>query len=351
VQPIQRPESRWNPWVRRLVLFAAVLVTAFAVLWYTPTPYYITAPGAAIDTARLVKAQGGTPRAGHLYMLVLNTSQASLLDYLYAKVDRRAVLENQRQYLGDIPDYAKYLELTRQMMADSQMTAKALAEQRVGLGKGVVPQGVQVIDLATGSPSLGILQKQDVIVAMGGRPIRSLAELQSFMAGMQPGTPLVLRIQRGGREQEVTVITGEDPQQKGRAILGIFPKDNLTFDIPVSVQINSGSITGPSAGLMFTLQLIDQLSPEGLAGDLKIAGTGTIEPDGSVGTIGGVQQKVFTAEAAGAQFMFVPRGNYADAQKVATRVQLIPVDSLDDALAWLKAHRTAAGHSSPAAWL
>lgn len=351
MQPTQRSQGRWNPWVRRLLLLAAVLVTAFAILWYTPTPYYITAPGAAIDTARLVKAQGGTQRPGHLLMLVLNTSQANLLNYLYAKVDHRAILENEKEYLGDIPDYAKYLEMTRRMMADSQETAKALAEQRVGLGKGVVPQGVQVTDLSTGSPSQGILQKEDVIVAMGGKPVKSLAELQSFMAGVKPGTPLALRIQRGGKELEVTVTTGEDPQTKGRAVLGIFPKDNLSFDIPVPVAISSGNITGPSAGLMFTLQLIDQLTPGGLTGNLKVAGTGTIEADASVGNIGGVQQKVFTAEAAGAKFMFVPRGNYADALKVATRLELIPVDTLDDALNWLKAHRTAAGHTSPAAWL
>ena len=104
---------------------------------------------------------------------------------------------------------------------------------------------------------------------------------------------------------------------EGTAVFGITIQDELEFDDDaVPVEIRSGSIFGPSAGLMFTLQIIDQLTPGGLT-DLVVAGTGTIEPDGRVGRIGGVQQKVYTAEAAGADLMFVPRGNYEEAAAVA----------------------------------
>jgi len=125
--------------------------------------------------------------------------------------------------------------------------------------------------------------------------------------------------------------------------LGIFIKDYLVFDVPIPVQIRSGLITGPSAGLMFTLQIIDQLTPGGLTGDMVIAGTGTIEHDGSVGSIGGVRQKVFAAEVAGASVIFVPRENYPAAAAAATRIQVVPVDNVRDALNWLNQQKVKGG--------
>ena len=138
---------------------------------------------------------------------------------------------------------------------------------------------------------------------------------------------------RGAEELTLTLPTlaSQEAGREGTAMLGITIQDELEFDDDaVPVEIRSGSIFGPSAGLMFTLQIIDQLTPGGLT-DLVVAGTGTIEPDGRVGRIGGVQQKVYTAEAAGADLMFVPRGNYEEAAAVATRVQVVPVDHVRDA--------------------
>ncbi|HEY3364775.1 MAG TPA: S16 family serine protease [Symbiobacteriaceae bacterium] len=328
-------------WALRLLAVVAGVGVLFSVLWFIPTPYYITAPGAAIDTSRLITTPGGEAHRGRLYMLVLNTDRANLLWYLEAKVDHRSSLETKEQFLGNVPDYDKYLELTRQMMADSQKTAKAIALHQLGYGLGVQAVGAEITDLGTGSPVAGLLQKGDVIVEAGGKPVRNTADLTTFMKGISPGTKVDLRLRRNGQELSLTVPTIESAvaDRKGTAAFVIFIKDSLLFDLPVDVEIQPGAVTGPSAGLMFTLQIIDQMTPGGITGNRVIAGTGTIEANGSIGPIGGIQQKVYTAEAAGASVMFVPRGNYADAQKVATRVELVPVDTYGDALTWLQQHR------------
>lgn len=342
-----------NAWVRRLVAVLCGFIAFFSLLFFTPTPYYITAPGAAIDTGRLIEVDGGEANAGRMYMLVVTTQPANLFWYLYAKLDPRAELQTRQEFLGDIPDYEKYLELTRQMMVDSQRAAKAIALHQLGYGKGVQFVGVKVTDLQTNSAAQGHLQKDDIIVEASGRRVTRTGELSEVMRATRAGAPVMVRVRRGKTELSLEVPTAEHPQFKGTAAFGIFIKDEVLFDDqPVPVTIKSGQITGPSAGMMFTLQIMDQLTPGGLAPGLKVAGTGTIEPDGRVGRIGGMKQKVHAAEAAGADVIFVPRGNAEEALQAATRIQVVVVDHVRDALAWLEQHGgKQAGHRRPAFWL
>lgn len=333
--------SRRNKWSRRLLWFLLGFLIAGSVAWFTPTHWYITAPGAAIDTSGLVSVQGGQAHRGHLYMLVVTTEPANLFWYIYAKLDpHRADLETPKEFLGDIEDYSKYMELTRRMMFDSQQTARAIGLYQAGLGRGTMPIGAEITDLTATSPAKGVFQPNDIVVAIEGNPITSAQALRTAMVPVKPGAVVTVRVKRAGKEVELRVPTGEnpDPARAGTAAFGIYVKDAVLFDVPVPVNIKAGQITGPSAGLMFTLQIVDQLTPGGITGGRVVAGTGTIEADGTVGAIGGVKQKVFAAEAAGAKVMFVPRANYADAASVATRLQLVPVDRAEDALNWLRTH-------------
>lgn len=333
---------RWKV-PRRLLWSIGVIALLAAVLWCVPTPYYVTAPGAAIDTSRVVQVEGGNPRRGGLYMLIVTSRPANLFWYLFSKVDARVQLETRTEFLGDIPDYQQYLVLTRRMMENSQQTAKALGLKWAGRGAGVEQVGAEITGLLTGSPVQGLLQAGDIVTQVEGEPVRTAEELAALVRSKTPGTPLVLTVQRGGQELRLKVPTGahSDPERQGEAALGVYITDALRFDLPVPVEIRTGSITGPSAGLMFTLEIVDQLSPASITGGMRVAGTGTVEPDGRVGAIGGVQQKVFTAEAAGAEVMLVPRENYGEALAVATRIQLVPVSTVEEALTWLASNASA----------
>ncbi|HYF95630.1 MAG TPA: S16 family serine protease [Symbiobacteriaceae bacterium] len=344
-QRLWRSYGRRTPWTRRLLVLLISLTALGLTLWFTPTPWYITAPGAAVDTGGMVAVAGGSAHPGRLFMLVVTTQPANLFWYLYAKLDLRAELETPQQFLGDIEDYDKYLELTRRMMADSKQTAMAIGLKEAGYGRGTVPVGAEITDLAAGSPNQGVFQPGDVIIAIEGRPVSSASDLRTALQGFRPGDLLAVRVKRGGKELDLRAATAEstDPARKGQPVFGIFIKDSLLFDVPLEIRIKTGAITGPSAGLMFTLQIVDQLTPGGITRGKVVAGTGTVEADGSVGAIGGVRQKVFAAETAGANVIFVPRSNYPDAAGVATHITVVPVDRVEDALAWLRSAEAKGG--------
>lgn len=332
--------SRRNPWDRRLLQLVAALTTVAVLLGFVPTPYYITAPGAAVDSSRMVAVEQGTAHPDRLYMLIVTSQPANLFWYLYAKLDRRALLETPEEFLGIIEDYPQYVEWTRELMRDSQKIAQAVALQQIGFGKGVTPISVGVTSVRPDSPAHSLLAPGDLFVSVDGKAVTSLSEMTDLLRQKPAGVVLPVRFLREGVELSLDVPTMEHPapERKGTAAFGITIAEQLEYDIPIPISIRAGLITGPSAGLVFTLQIIDQLTPGGITGGLRVAATGTIEPDGRVGPIGGVQQKVYAAETAGAHVMFVPQGNYAEASLVKTKMPVVPVDHVRDALLWLKAH-------------
>jgi len=338
VRTLQEWFGRRSLWSRRLLVSLLVISLGLGGLWFTPTPYYITAPGAAIDTGRMIAVEGGKVGTGRLYLLSLVTTRANLLLYLWAQIDPRAELETREQFLGPVKDYATYVRIHRETMSNSQRTAKAIALQLTGYGTGVRSAGAKVLDLVENTPATELLRIDDIVVEAEGRSITSAEDFIQVVAGVAPGAVISLRVRRGAQELLVLVPTVEHPDRRGTAMVGVQLNDALIFDEPIPVGIRAGYVIGPSAGLVFTLQIIDQLAPEGITGGRKIAGTGTIEREGRVGAIGGVEQKVYTAESAGADVIFVPKANYEDAQRVATRIIVVSVDNVRDALAWLRAN-------------
>lgn len=327
---------------RRILAIATAVVLAVSVLWFVPTGYYVTAPGAAIRTERMIEVEGGEDHPGRLMLLVVAAQPANLFWYLYGKLDARVDLETPQQFLGSIPDFHEYVKLSQAMMQDSQQTARAIALQLAGKGAGVQPVGVTVLSLLPQAPAAAVLQEGDLLLAVADQEVVTVEQVRSAMSGAVPGEPVTLLIRRGEERLALEVITYEEPARKGQALIGATLKPAYHFDLPVDVRIKSGQITGPSAGLMFTLTIIDKLTAGGITGGLSVAGTGTINPDGTVGMIGGARQKAVSAELAGADVFFVPSGNYEEARQAATVMEVVSVDTVYDALDWLQRHRPSA---------
>jgi PDZ domain-containing protein len=110
---------------------------------------------------------------------------------------------------------------------------------------------------------------------------------------------------------------------------------NYNPPFPISIETNKIS-GGPSAGLIFTLSVYNSLISRDLTGGRRIAGTGTINLDGTVGPIGGVKQKIFSAEAVGATYFLCPADNYADAVSVAKTIQVVKVATVQQAIDFLR---------------
>jgi PDZ domain-containing protein len=166
--------------------------------------------------------------------------------------------------------------------------------------------------------------------------MNSIEVIREQLAERSPGDSVTLIIERQGDVSEVSVELGETTDEEtdeARTIIGI----TIGPFVDPPADINTNNVGGPSAGMMYTLALIDLLSPGDLTRGHVIAGTGSIEADASIGGIGGIRQKVVAAQAAGAEFLLVPQSNYEDALTAdRSSIELVPVATIDDALAFFE---------------
>lgn len=196
------------------------------------------------------------------------------------------------------------------------------------------PTHVEVAAVVDDSPAAGALKESDRIVKVAGDDVDEPAEVGAAVRRLKPGDELDLVVERGGEEREVTVELGENPHDDGAAWLGILMGEASSEGI--EVDYNLEQIGGPSAGMIFSLAVIDKLTEEELTGGSFVAGTGTIEADGSVGPIGGIEHKIAAAAAEGAELFLAPRLNCDEAldapDEALERMRVVPVDTLSDAV-------------------
>ena len=204
-------------------------------------------------------------------------------------------------------------------------------------------------------PSDAVLDPADTILEVDGTPVPTLEDLSAVLADAEPGDVVELTIDRPGEGvMDVSVELVADPQDPDRTIIGFVPFDTRTVDLPFDVSIDTAAVGGPSAGLAFTLALVDELTEGDLTGGRDIAVTGTIRLDGTVGPIGGLEQKVSAVHQHGVSVFLIPAEQFElrdpdpdDPDDGVCRweclnaagdgeVVLIPVASLDDALAVLE---------------
>lgn len=229
----------------------------------------------------------------------------------------------------------------------SQESAKVAALEELGYE---IPTQTIVHSVVEDAPADGKLHAGDAIVAVDGVEISTPAEVGEVVRQRQPGDDVVFTVvpaeraeaaREAGKElpdgpeatQDVTVNTMAAPDD-GRALVGIEAGEAHVF--PFKVDIRVPDVGGPSAGLMFALGLVDRLTPGELTGGAFVAGTGTIDTEGTVGAIGGVSMKTIAARDAGAEYFLTPADNCATAaESPPDGLTLVSVESLDGALAAL----------------
>jgi PDZ domain-containing protein len=214
------------------------------------------------------------------------------------------------------------------------------------LGYKPVSREVILASVSPSAPSAKVLQAGDVVVAVNGKPVRSPDELRALVSATGANAPITVSVQRGGKTLVLHTTTTSDPSTH-RPLLGVQLDQNATFTkVDVTIGIDPNEVGGPSAGLMFTLGIIDKLTPGGLTGGKTIAGTGTIDGFGQVGPIGGIQQKIAAVTGHGpsgmppvnASYFLAPASECADAKAAApSSLIVIRVDTLSTAVAALKA--------------
>jgi Lon-like protease len=323
------------------VVSAGLLALALGVLGATlPVPLVALGPGptydtlGAVDGMQVVAVDGlpTYPTSGHLNMTTVSvTDRLTLFAALgfWGAADHQ-VVPRDTVFPPDKSD-AQVQQQNSDDFAASEASAEVAALMDLKL-----PTRAVVADLTPDSPATGRLQKGDELVVVAGTPVATPQAVADALSGTKPGQSVQITYRRDGKEGTATVVLGSSPDRP-QGLLGVRPGiEPQGGDITISL----GDIGGPSAGLMFTLAVIDKLTPGELTGGRFVAGTGTIDNTGAVGAIGGIPFKMMAARAAGATTFLVPAKNCTEAAANAPDgLQLARVATLDDALTALDALR------------
>ncbi len=325
--------------VNILSIVAIVVLVAMIALWKIPSSYLIYLPATAESVNPHLYVAGhpaGSGRGQFLFTFVAEPD-SNLLEELFARLNPDASLEPKPPSFSA----SQFQQENVQMMLSSQQTAELVA--LCHLGYNLCDTGVVIEQIASFSKDAGVLKVGDVIVAVNGARVATTGQLSALITSRPAGTVFRLTLQRAGKTVTVRAVTTRSPTPPNGPVLGVGIQQGLAQQfpskLPIDMKINAGDIGGPSAGLMFTLGLLERLSPTDLTKGYSIAGTGTIALDGTVGAIGGIKQKIIGAQWAHARYFFAPvdGGNYDDAKKVVGKsMTLVPVRTLNDALNYLK---------------
>jgi PDZ domain-containing protein len=310
-----------------------LLVVAFVALWLIPSNTYIFLPDRAHPVDPLVRVQGGhRPRDGGIYFVDIFVRKASLIERLWPGIHEGAQLVPSSALLAPGVSESQRTAADQQEMTRSQQIAAAVALRAAGYRVRAQPTGALVEQVAIDAPAAGKLLPTDVIVDAARQPVRSPADLRRIVGRLKPGSAVRLGVHRGSHLVQVGVRTIADPHQPKRSIIGIFVDQAASIKLPLSVKIDAGDVGGPSAGLAFALDVLEQLGKDVDHGR-RIAATGQLELDGTVTAIGGVEQKTIGVRHSGIHFFLVPAGeNAAEAQRFAHGVRIVPVHSFRQAL-------------------
>jgi Lon-like protease len=322
------PSSRW-----RRFAFLVPIGVMLVVLSFVQLPYFVFEPGPASDVEPLIRVQGHQtyPSEGHLLLTAVHFFQPNAYQMVRAWVDDYQMVVPEGDVLGPDETPAQNEVRARSQMDQSQIDATVVAlTDQVGYPD-THGMGVLVESVLPGSPADGKLFIGDVIEAIDGQTVRDVAGLTAVLDGKAVGPPMTFRVSAGGQTTDVSVtkamVEGFD-----QPLVGFTALENFPF----GVAIDAGGIGGPSAGLMWTLGLIDLLTPGDLTDGRVIAGTGTISLDGTIGPIGGIEEKVVAAERAGAVVFLAPMEDAPAAERVAGDMVIVPVSTYQQAVDYLE---------------
>jgi PDZ domain-containing protein len=323
--------------VKPRTVIGAGLVIAAVVLgaaWLLPSDSYLLLPDRAKPLEEKVRVQGEKDAGpGGIYYVDVIVRKATLLEELVSALRPEGADIVPEQAL--VPPGTTFGERRRQnlrQMDRSEEVAAAVALRELGYDVDAKPEGALVVAVAEDAPAVGKLEATEVIVAVDGSPVRTPDDLRRLIATHEPGDTVRLRVRAGGTTRIEEVATVESTDEPGRPIVGIVVEQFADIKLPVSVEIDLGGVGGPSAGLAFALDVVEEVRGDVDRG-LRVAVTGELELDGGVAPIGGVKQKVIGARRSGADVFLVPAGdNAVEARRHAGDLRIIPVESFGQAL-------------------
>jgi Lon-like protease len=335
-----------NRLILAMAIFAVVLVGSIAAAALYRVPYYLLSPGSTFRTQSSIEITGAPtyPQKGSIEFVTVSvtTKPMTALQWAFAHFDSSATIAPADQIVPPHQSPAQNQAASLQEMADSKTVATVVALEHLGYKVEASGTGAVIVAIVKSSAAYGVLKVNDTVVAFDGKPIKTNDDLSAEIHTRKPGDKVTMQVEAPDKKDDphtVTVTLGANPTDKSQAFLGIesATRDLAFPNLPIHVSVSTPDVGGPSAGLAFTLGIIDVLTKGSLTGGHKVATTGTIDLNGCVGPIGGMHQKVVAVKASGAEEFLVPRSELAEAKKYAGSLKVVPVDDTDDALTALTA--------------
>ncbi|RBW70396.1 hypothetical protein DS031_06545 [Bacillus taeanensis] len=328
-------------------LWFVFMIIIFLSLTFIKLPYYITQPGEAQVLGEMIEVTNGYKEEGDFMLTTVSVGEANIIQYMFASFNDYHELIPLNHIRRPDENEDEYHERQLQMMTGSQDAAKIVAYEKAGKSLKVTYEGVMVTGLISEMPAAEQLKLGDIIIEADGMPINKAETLIDYLKNKEKGEKINLVIEREKKKLEkwITVASFPDTYQtipEDKVGVGITTLTKRSIVTKPEVDFDTNGIGGPSAGLMFTLEIFNQLTEIDWTKGYKIAGTGEMNEDGSVGSIGGIQQKIVAADQSGADIFFAPveNQNYEDALEakndIDTNMKIVPVETFEDALNYLK---------------
>ena len=385
-EPVRAPDPRHRWWAVPLAVVGFLCLGTVLAAAVVPSKFFVDKKGCEEEDAgddcsvefALVPADAepveprldidGTtvyPSDGEIYFVTIRQPKITMLDWFVTRNSPAARMMTYENKFGDQTE-EQLLQSGQRQMTGAKDRATYVALKAAGFPVSR-KDGAAIVDYVIclkaneantqcieEPPAADVLEANDVITSLDGTPVDTLDDLQPILAKIEPGDTVPITLERDGdtieTEVETILAPGEDEQ---RTIIGFSPVDTTTVDLPdgLTVDFDTDGIGGPSAGLAFSLTLIDQITEGNLMGDGRIAVTGEIDIDGNVGAIGGLNSKASAVQQVGVKYFLVPasqpdigddptRPNRDSVEFARTvvgdDVEIIPVATLDEALAALE---------------
>lgn len=321
-----------------------------------PLDSYVSQPGGAYELSPLVEVENGDDTdEGTFSLMTISVGKATPATYIWSKLSEKMKLLPANKVRRHGEDDQEYNLRQLRLMTDSQFNAIAVAFERTGKPVEIDFTGIYIQHVVDDSAADGKLKAGDLVVGIDGKPLVESDQFATYVADQQKGNTIKVEAERTGKSFTTDITLEEIPDAEGKVGLGIQFLEDRSLKTTPKVNFSTSEIGGPSAGLMFTLEIINQLDRSDITKGYTVAGTGEMLPGGTVGRIGGIDFKVMAADRDGMEIFFAPddelpkevkeanpsiMSNYEEAAKTAekidTSMKIVPVKTVDDALDYLQ---------------
>ena len=313
------------------------VITYIVILFpfgFAKTEYYFMSPGPPYQWDIEIEGQNTFDFDGNLYQLTVRRDEANYFVYAWASLNNEIDLYPREVILPDGVTPQELSEISLQNMITSENVAIAVALDSLGYDVEAEGDGVLVVGLLDDSPVKNKLFKNDLITSINDEIVKSTTEFISLLKTYDIGDTVEIGLNRNQENLIIQTTLIEHVEYENEPMVGFLASTpNQKFVYPFEVDINTGNVGGPSAGMMMALNVFNLLTENDITEGNKIAGTGTIEIDGSVGPVGGVKQKVIAAKRANASLILVPTANFQEANVYSDEnTSIVAVDSFEEAL-------------------